>query len=191
MDSALSLFDALNRRRGTGARSAQEDWLDDNSTAAENQWSTASTTFYVSDAPMHKQSQYQSLYKIHNGWGESDRRGTIRRSQIINDAETFADVLELPPYQRRRVIHISETTEVSNFGGKSYEKILLAICSLVSDEQLSLRLRRDEHGCESLENNRLILQDEFRDLMDVCGLGSSELRRIRQMLREKTDYFTE
>ena len=191
MESTLSLFDALDRRDGAGARSAEEDWLDDNSTAEENQWSTAATTFYVSDAPTRKQSRFESLYEIHNGWGESDRRASIRRSHIINDAETFCNILELPRYQRRRVMDITETLDFSSFGGKSYEKILLAICSLVSDEELSSRLRRDGHNSNSLENNRLLLQDDFRDLMDVCELGSSELSRIRQMLREKTDYFTE
>lgn len=191
MQSALSHFDSLDRSNGNGSRSAEEDWLDDNTTASENQWSTAATTFYISDAPAHRQAHFESLYEIHNGWGEADRRGSIRHSHLINDAETFCNILELPGYQRRRVLYVAENLDFSSkrFGGKSYEKILLAVCSLVSDEELSSRLQQNGASGDALQRQRLILQDQFRDLMDANGLGSREHSRIRQMLREKTQFF--
>lgn len=184
MYSALYGLDSFDRRNGNGSRSVEEDWLDENTTASENEWSTAATIFYPTDAPVHMQEHYEALKEKNNGWGESDRRGTIRRSHIVKDAETFASILELPPYQRRRVREIAQDIDLSSkrFGGKPYEKILLAVCSLVADDELSNRPN------PSIED-RIVLTQEFRDLMDVNRLGSREHNRIRQMLREKTDYF--
>lgn len=182
--TVLEAMDPFDRSNGNGSRSAEEDWLDEHTTAWENQWSTAATTFYITDAPTHRQDHFESLYKAHNGWGESDRKSTIRRSHIVNDAETFCNILELPEYQRERVIELAQELDFSanRFGGKSYEKILLAVCSLISDAELSKK-------SYASVDKRLIFTDEFRDLMDVNELGSREHNRIREMLRQKTDHF--
>ena len=188
--SSVHMFDPFDRSNGNGSRSAEEDWLDENSTASENQWSTASTTFYYWEASAAKQQSFERLYNAHHGKGESDRRSTIRRSHIINDAETFVNVLELPEPQAERVVNIAQDLDFSStrFGGKPYEKILLALCSLVSDQALSQRLNH-QNADSSLAAQRIILDDTFRDLMEVNDLGSREHNRIRQMLREKTDKF--
>lgn len=182
--TVLETIDSFDRSNGNGSRSAEEDWLDEHTTASENEWSTAATTFYISDAPSHRQQHFESLYKKHNGWGERDRKSTIRRSHIVNDAETFCNILELPDYQTREVVNIAQELNVSanRFGGKPYEKILLAVCSLISDSELS------DKSYASVDK-RLIFTDAFRDLMDVNELGSREHNRIREMLREKTEYF--
>lgn len=179
-----SLLDAFDRSNGNGSRNSQEDWLDQHTTSAENQWSTAETTFYISDAPSHRQEHFKSLYRTHNGWGESDRKDTIRQSHIINDAETFCSILELPEHQRTDVLEIVREIDLASqqYGGKPYEKILLAICSLVSDKALS---DREDPSIE----NRIVLTDEFRDLMEANNLGSREHSRIREMIRSKTLYF--
>lgn len=183
-------YDPFDRSNGNGSRSAEEDWLDEHSTAKENQWSTAETTFYYWEASAPQQSKFEDLYDTHHGKGESDRRSTIRRSYIVNDAQMFASILELPRAQRERVIEVAKDFDFSSnrFGGKPYEKILLAVCSLVSDEALSRHI--DQNNVDaSLANRRLILDDAFRDLMEVNNMGSREHSRIRQMLREKTDKF--
>jgi len=181
-------IDPFDRSNGNGSRSAEEDWLDENTTAAENQWSTAETTFYYWEASAAQQSKFQDLYDAHHGKGESDRRSTIRRSHIVSDAQTFASILEMPRPQEEHVVAIAQELDFSLFGGKPYEKILLAVCSLVSDEALSRNVNQNSVDA-SLANERLILTDEFRDLMNVNDLGSKEHSRIRQMLREKTDVF--
>jgi len=183
-------YDPFDRSNGNGSRSAEEDWLDENSTAAENQWSTASTTFYYWEASPARQSKFEDLYDAHHGKGEQDRRSTIRRSHIINDAQTFTDILELPDPEATRVIEIAKDLDFSSnrFGGKPYEKILLAACSLVFDESLSRHADKNRIDA-SVASRRLILDDTFRDLMDANNLGSNEHSRIRQMLREKTDKF--
>lgn len=178
------MLDAFDRSNGNGSRNSQEDWLDEHTTSAKNEWSTAATTFYISDAPPHRQQHFEALYRTHNGWGEQSRKDTIRRSHVVNDAETFVSILELPTYQRERVIEIAEDIDLSSkrFGGKSYEKILLAVCSLVSDEALSDK-------CDPSIENRIVFTDEFKQLMEANGLGSREHNRIRQMIRERSNYF--
>jgi len=186
---SVKSFDPLDRSNGNGSRSAEEDWLDENTTASENEWSTASTTFYYWEASATQQNKFEDLYDAHHGKGEEDRRSTIRRSHIINDAETFVNILELPEPQSKRVIEIAKQFNFSSnrFGGKPYEKILLAVCSLVSDQALSQKL--DQNSDSAAVSRRIVLDDAFRDLMDVNNLGSREHNRIRQMLREKTDLF--
>lgn len=182
-------FDPLDRSDGTGSRSAEEDWLDVNTTASENEWSTAETTFYYWEAGANS-SHFRDLYKAHHGKGEDDRRSTIRRSNIVNDAQTFVNVLEIPRPQSEYIVEIAETMDFSSkrFGGKSYEKVLLAICSLISDKSLSQRLERGEVNTDAVEQ-RIVLTDQFKELMEVNGLGSREHNRIRQMVREKTELF--
>lgn len=182
-------FDAFDRSNGNGSRSAEEDWLDENSTAAENQWSTAETTFYYWEAAANKRERFEDLYDAHHGKGEGNRRSTIRRSHIVNDAETFVNLLELPEPQSQRIVEIAKRLDFSStrFGGKPYEKILLAVCSLVSDEALSDRL--DKTNNSGAIERRIVLQDTFKELMEVNSLGSREHNRIRQMLREKTEEF--
>jgi len=183
-------YDRFDRSNGNGSRSAEEDWLDENTTAKENQWSTAETTFYYWESGAGQSQHYKNLYDAHHGKGESDRDFTIRRSHIVNDAKTFVSILEMPDPEAEHVIALAQELDFSSkkFGGKPYEKILLAVCSLVSDEALSRNVNQNSID-SSLANQRLILTDEFRDLMDVNNLGSKEHSRIRQMLREKTEKF--
>ncbi len=188
--SSVQYFDPLDRSDGNGSRSAEEDWLDENTTAAENQWSTAETTFYHWEASDGQSQHYKNLYATHHGRGEGDRRSTIRRSHIVTDAETFVNILEMSQPEAEHVVDISKELNFSSkrFGGKPYEKIILAVCSLVSDKALSQKL--DHNNLDSnVANRRIVLDDSFRDLMDANNLGSREHNRIRQMLREKTDFF--
>lgn len=184
------MHDPFDRSNGNGSRSAEEDWLDENTTAAENQWSTASTTFYYWEAGYGQSQHYKELYDWHHGKGEGDRRSTIRRSHIVNDAETFVNILELSEPEAKQVVQIAQELDFSStkFGGKPYEKILLAVISLVSDQALSRKLDQDNINSDAA-NRRIILDDKFRDLMEVNNLGSKEHNRIRQMLREKTTLF--
>jgi hypothetical protein len=188
--SSAPLYDPFDRSNGNGSRSAEEDWLDENTTSAENQWSTAETTFYYWEASSAKKKQFERFYDWHHGKGEGDRRTTLRRSNIVTDAETFVNVLELREPQSLRVVEIAKELDFSSnrFGGKPYEKILLAIISLVSDQELSQRLNHQNLD-SSLANQRIVLDDTFRDLMEANNLGSREHNRIRQMLREKTEEF--
>lgn len=179
-------IDALDRTDGNGSRSREEDWLDANTTASEHQWSTAETTFYMSDVPAHKREQFSNLYDWHHGKGESDRSSTLPRMKMVADTETFCAVLELPEPLRERILHIMQDIDISsnNFGGKSYEKIILAVISLVHDEHLSSRPPGEVDF-----QQRLIFDGDFRELMESNSIGSKELRGVREQIRSKTSYF--
>lgn len=179
-------IDALDRSDGNGSRSREEDWLDANTTASENQWSTAETTFYMSEVPKHKKKRFKSLYDRHHGKGESDRSSTLARMKMMADTESFCAMLELSQPLRERVVHIMQDIDISanNFGGKSYEKIILAVISLVHDEHLSAQPK----GAIDFDQ-RLIFDDDFRELMDSNSIGSREMRGVRDQIRQKTEYF--
>lgn len=188
-------LDSFDRGNGNGSREAEDDWLDTES-IFHNEWgSTAATTFNPTDTdaqgnplPPERQEKFEDLYELHNGKGESSRKDTIRQSHIVNDARTFMSVLEMPDNQRTRVLEILDDLDISsnNFGSRRYEKIILALCSLVSDEALSQRLQRED---EPSFDNRLYYTDEFRDLMDATRMSSSEHRQIRKQIRDKSDEF--
>ncbi len=184
MQSTLALVDPFDRSTGNGSRNAGDDWADEVS-IYDNEWgSQAATTFNPNEAPASQIQKFESLYKIQNGKGETTRKATIKQSHFKSDTETFMNVLEMPTYQRERVTHILNNLDISsnNFGSTRYEKIILATCSLVSDEALSNSRDPDV-------NDRLFLSDTFRQLMDTTKMSSSEHRQIRVAVREKSDYF--
>lgn len=187
-------YDAFDRGNGNGAASAEDDFLEQKS-IFHNEWgSTAATTFNPSDTDAHgnslsrkKKQKFEDLYALNNGKGEQSRRGDIRSSHIRNDAETFMSVLEMPHSQRKQVIHILENikTDSNEFGGRKYEKIILAICSLVRDKVLS-----DKYTISTdtnIHEKRLYGKESFKDLMDSVGMSGTEYRKIREQVRQKSD----
>jgi hypothetical protein len=191
MQPAATILDTFDRTTGNGSRDATDDWLDEQS-IFDNEWgSAAATTFNPNDTdgnghtiPKERQEKFESLYELHNGKMEKSRKSDIRTSYIENDARTFMSVLEMPDTQRERVLMILDELDISsnNFGARRYEQIILAICTLVSDEVLG---NRPDPSVE----NRLLLRDEFRDLMDCTKTSSSDIRKLRRDIREKSAYF--
>lgn len=191
MQSVQAALDPFDRSNGNGSSSSSDDWLDGESIFGNEWGSTAATTFKPADTdgqnhpiPQRKRERLERLYDLQNGKGEQSRKDTIRASYIENDAETFMSVLEMPEPQRETVRDILSNLDISsnNFGGRRYEKIILAVCSLVADEALSSQPNPSV-------NDRLFLTDEFRDLMEVNKMSSSEHRSLRVSVREKSDYF--
>lgn len=189
-------LDAFDRGNGTGSASAEDDFLEQTS-IFHNEWgSSAATTFNPADTdalgnpiPKEKQQKFEELYRLHNGKMERSRKQDIRDSYVANDAATFLSVLDMPTPQRKRVQKILSELDISanNFGGRRYEKIILAICSLVSDEALS-----DRHSVNidiQISDKRILNRDEFEELMEVTGMSVTEHRKIREQVRQKSDYF--
>jgi hypothetical protein len=173
-------FDGFNRDSGNGSRSTEEDWMDENTRIEENKWTTSRTTFW----PDSDDEKFSRLREIHDRFAGEDetynRKTTIRYGHIMNDVHTFCNVCELRQYQIEAVANIIRDTDISsnNYGGKSYEAIILAVMSLIVDRDIN---RVDEY------DNRLILRDDFRELMEAIEIGSKELRKVRQMVRERVD----
>lgn len=179
-------IDALDRRNGNGSRTTEEDWLDQHTTAATNEWSSANTTFYYWEAPASKKRQFKNLYDRQHGKGDPNRSSELPRMKAVADTKAFCSMLELGDKLVEEVLHIMRNIEIGSkhFGGKSYEKIILAVCTLVHDRDLSSR-----PASEISYEQRLIFDETFRELMDANDLGSSELRGVREQIRSTTDYF--
>lgn len=178
----LNPFDSTS---GNGSSSKEESYIDRESIFSNEWGSQAATTFNPNEAPPDKKEHFEELYAQHNGKGERDRSVTITQSHITNDAKTFMSILELPQYQRKRVLNILERMDISsnNFGpGKRYEKIILTICSLVADEELS---RRPDASLD----DRLFLTDEFSELMETTDMTSAEHNLLRRKIRQQSEYF--
>jgi hypothetical protein len=202
MDDPRALLNPLDRSAGNGSGSSSDDWLDDTSIYSNEWGSQAATTFNpreIEGGTRSMQERYQRLYELQNGKGEPSRKGTIRWSYISNDAETFMSVLEMPNDQREEVRTIMQEMDISSntFGGKSYEKIILAVCSLISDEHLSESIQKYQTSDTNLDKRentdilqrRLFLSEQFRELMESVGMSSSEHRKIRTRVREMSPYF--
>lgn len=181
-----NVFDNLDRETGNGARSKQEEWLDENTTAAKHEWSSAETTFYYWEAPQSRRDEFYEFYQQHHGKNDSNRSAELPRMRALSDARAFSSMLELPEIVRERIIFIVEDIELAatTFGGKSYEKIVLGVISLSHDEYLS-SLPRDAVSYDE----RLIFDETFNELMRVNNLSSSELRGVREQIRSKSQYF--
>lgn len=180
--SSANPFDALERRSGDGSTEVTADWLDENSNVHPNHWSNARTTLRVSDAPPHKRDLFRDLKKANAGKGEDDRKSTLREAKILKDAHTFCVICDLDDSQREHVIDIIQESDISsnNYGGKPYEKIILAVMCLVVDESIS----NPEHM-----DTRLTQNERFEQLMESVGMDIWEMQRMRQMVRKRTDYF--
>lgn len=179
-------IDALDRTGGNGSRTTEEDWLDQHTTSAENEWSSAKTTFYYWEAPEHKQHNFKRFYNKQHGKDDPNRSSELPRMRALADAKAFCAILNLNKQLTERIIYIMEEIDMDSntFGGKSYEKLILAICSLVYDEHLSsMPVDSIQYG------QRLIFDETFRDLMESNELGSNELRGVREQVRTKTEFF--
>lgn len=184
--------DPFDRRSGNGSADRSANWVDSNS-IFDNQWgSPAATTFPTSydgkgqKLPEHKQEKFERLYEIHAGKNEQTRKTDILQSYMRNDAKMFMSVLEMPVQQRERVLTLLDKLDTSSkkYGGEPYEKVLLALCSLVSDEALS-------NEPDPSIDERLLFADDFRELMDCTKTSSSDLRTIRKQIRDQLDEFSE
>lgn len=191
MESTQALVDPFARGDGNGSRNIEEDWLDAES-IFDNEWgSQAATTFRPNDSDgkghelsKERQEHLERLYARHNGKGNPNRDTMIGKSYVKNDMEMFMSVLEMPEYQRRTVREILQNLDISsnNFGSRRYEKIILTVCSLIADEALS-------NQRNASVDERLYLTDRFRELMDATEMSSSDHRKLRVSVREKSDYF--
>lgn len=177
----MDAFDGIDRTMGNGSRNVQQDWIDENTTATDNDWSSAQTTFYYDDAPSHTRSKYYRLKEWNDGKGEENRTSDNFSTMVELDIRAFSNISELTDYQTKRVIYIIQNTDISsNNFVKSYEKLILAVISLVVDDHIKT---------EEAIDNRAIYREGFAELMESCDLDNHELRRVRQQIREKSHFF--
>ena len=170
------MYAILDRSSGNGSRKYTEDWLDENTTAKEDRFAKGRTTFRPDDAPSHLQRKYEWLRDRHNGKWAKDRDRQLKKAMIRVDAEAFCDVLNLSSVESQEVQEIIEDSDMSsnNYGGKPYEKVVVAICSLVSDKYT------DDF------DNRIVNTERFGEILEHVDMSRGEHKRLRQAVRERS-----
>lgn len=123
--------------------------------------------------------KWRRLYRHNEGMGhrnnEKSRSTQTQEARRVNDAKLFCEHLNFEDWKTEEVVEMAREIDFK-FGSFRYDQVLLACCSLVADKYTE---KIDE---------RIMLSDEFRELMDVVGIGTREHRKIRKRIHEKTEY---
>lgn len=135
-----------------------------------------SSMFYGKDAPPEKREQFTKLASMNEGMWESgrDHKTKSNASDKANFARMCCSNLEMTDYQKERVLWLTERVKVNMFGHYSYEHVILALISIVANEDG--RWVRDENT--------------FRTMTAENGLGLKEIRRLRIMMKDDNRWET-
>ncbi len=165
----------FRHEHGAGSKSAIDDIIDEEAIIEHDGRSTARTFYYVEEAPEHKRKQFKRMLQHQEDMyhPSRSRAGANFRADMERTAKTFCSQCELNSYQTERVLHVMDDLDVNSYGHYSTEKVILAVISLVANEDQ--RLIRDE--------------PEYRDLVEQVGMTLEEVRKVRLMTRERTDAF--
>lgn len=180
--------DHFDRTPGSGASKWSDEDMDENTRVHPNDWSVAQTTFYPDDPSAeltNKQRRYyMKLKSEHDRHPQDGRKTNLRRTEILKDAEAFSNFIELSDEQKERTMNIIREIDLSSqtYGGKPYETIILAVMTLAVDESID----REEEMYKRLTNRQ-----SFEEVLSVTDTSVSDIRKVRQQVRENTDYFSE
>lgn len=162
---------------GEGSKTTKMEFIDKETPVANDGRSQTRTTFRYEDAPQGKQEQYRRLAKINDGMHDSSRPIENWRVGKENDVDLFANHLSLSDVEHMELREMASDIDFNKFGTYTVGQVLVSLCSLISDKHTTVF------------DNRIILKEEFQELLEVNNMGSREHRRIRQLIREKTDHF--
>lgn len=170
---------------GDGSNGTEEAYIDSNSIIQNDGRSKCVTGFDPRDVS-HKTTvvrqgetyrKWEWLNQLNDGVQENDRASANWHAGKINDAKLFCDHLNFSPELTEEVVEMAKTIDFSEFGQYTVCAVLVGCCSLVADSHT-----------DTIED-RIIVRDEFKELMEVTGIGSREHNKIRQGIRERTEYF--
>lgn len=174
------------RPQQDGGGNGEQERFIDRTTPQENDGRSETVTgFDPRDAPnrerVYRQGQWMSkwewLNQLNDGVQDKERGKANWQAGKVNDAKLIADHLDLNRPERDKLLRMAQTINFNQFGSYRSEQVLLACASLVSDENTTIY------------ENRIILRDEFRDLLEDFDMGSNDHQQIRQAIRDRTDYF--
>lgn len=167
----------MDVRGGNGAASKIEELIDQNAVIDHDGRASTRTFFRSVEAPEDKEDLFERL----TGWQEDKwdsetnyetRQHGADRMRWIGD---FCGQLEMTPHQRRRVEHIVEGLDMSHMAHYSSQKVIVAVISIVADEDAS------RHG------ERMRDRSDFRKILEAVGSDLTELKSIRKLVRRQSD----
>lgn len=178
------IFRNLQRKAGDSVSDTQAAFIDSETPRGGDGRGNHSTGLAPKDAEAEfiyrqgeKFNKWEWLRQLNEGVGDPERASTNWTAGKVNDAEMFCDELGFGEEKTEKIVEMVTTIDGSDFGSYTTEQITLGCCSLVADADTDTY------------EDRIILQDEFKELMDVVGLGSREHSRIRQTIRSKSEFF--
>lgn len=161
------VFDAGS---GNGSSSQIDEKIDESAIIEHDGRASTRTFFYPEQAPQRSQQQYKRLIQ----WQE-DKWSGMKNAQRAADRRrtvgTFCSQLDMSEYHNKRVTNVMEGLNMSHMAHYSSEKVILAIISLVANADG--RFIRDE--------------DAFRELVSLVDSDLGEIKRVRELVRDKSD----
>jgi hypothetical protein len=163
---------------GDGAHDQTQALLDETNIRHEDGRSLAQTWISLNDVPAEKRDRWRRIINnYHDGQTDPEKGKQNWQAGKVNDAKLFAGHLSLSASETAKLVEMARHIDFTKFGSFSNDQVLVAAASLISDENTSKY------------ENRIILTDEYKELMEVVDLGSTQRRTIRQAIRERTDFF--
>lgn len=166
----------MDVRDGNGAASKIEELIDQNAIIEHDGRADTRTFFRTVEAPEDKQETYDRLIGYQEGmWDQQSHETKQNEADRMRWIGDFCGKLDMTPHQQRRVEHVCDEIDMSHMAHYSSEKVILAVISIVADEDAS------RHG------ERMRDRSDFRELLEAVGSDLTELKSIRKLTRQKAD----
>jgi hypothetical protein len=174
----------LRQQQSGGGNGSEERYID-SETPQENDGRSKTVTGFdprdTTSQKVYRQGKWIDKWKwlnqLNDGVQDKNRGKQNWRAGKINDAELIANRLELTRPEKDKLKRMADEIDFNRFGSYKTEQVLLACASLVSDENTTIY------------ENRIILQESFKEMIVSFEMGSKDHQQIRQAIRERTEYF--
>lgn len=157
---------------GSGASEKIDELIDKNAIVEHDGRAPTRTFFYTTEAPDEKQAQFERMYRHQEGVGDPDRRAQNRPADRRRWIDIFCGHLEATDHQQERVKHIVKGLQMSHMAHYSAQEVILGTITIVANEDG--RFIRDEQA--------------FKDLVEDVGSDMYTIKRVRGLVREKSDH---
>lgn len=172
---ALDTSFRLDAADGSGSASKLDERIDDEAVIEHDGRAETRTFFYPEQASASSQEQFRRLIRWQEGEGSPQRDVRNRAADRRRYVDTFCGRLDMTEYQRERVKRVVDGINMSHMAHYNSQKVILAIISLVADEDAS------RHGTPMRD------RDTFQTLVDEVNSSAMEVRKIRLLVRDKSD----
>lgn len=160
---------------GSGASNDVDELIDENAIVEHDGRATTRTFYYPQEAPERVRKKFARMLRWQEGERDDStpggRRGQNLRADTRRWSDTFTSQLEMTPHQRRRVECIVEDLTMSHMAHYSAQEVILGTITIVANEDN--RFVRDEQA--------------FKELVEDVGSDMYTIKRIRGLVRQKSD----
>lgn len=156
---------------GSGSSSQLDELIDENAIIENDGRSETRTFFRPGEANESQQAMYERILRYQEGMWDSERERKNYESDRQRWLQIYSDRLDVPKSRAQRVALIIEGLNMSHMAHYSSSEVILATISLAENERG--RFIRDEQA--------------FRDLLRDIESTPDNMKKIRQLVREKSN----